>query len=930
MTNPPPSAQLQKRLQTTRNASLATGIIFALIAVFSTISTILTGLHSYSGIVLTIIVALVGFLGVYLASRQSLVGGYILLGVILAGAATMPVIAQGQGISLAILMSIIIASLSARILQGRWAVGVTVTGILLGFIVILVDLFAPNFGVPNDPAVTNVIAAAATLLYGGEILRNYSQYNLRNKLLIAFIGAAIFPLGVVGFTSNQSALSLIQNLTQSELSSLANTQAQQIDSSLTRERDVVYTQAKQGELLDFMNLTTAQKRQPENASRMVTILTDYYKRDPIFIRSYAMLNTLGEVVLSSSPEENGISENSYPHFTKVAQSSLPYVSPVYFFEGKPAVFYISAPINNENGDLEGVLRVEYDALLLQSLLQNVAPSNPEYIAAIVDAETFARLAYSGDRTLLYKSYLGTTEEAAVWGWQSQNRLPAGEISAILTPNEDIVQGLPRLDEEPFISPYSPTLKNSTIATGKSLQVQQWVLLTGASQNILYAPAEEQTRQTTLFSIAGVLAAAIISLVVAIYITRPVQELAKITEQVSGGNLHIRANIPGGDEISQLAQSFNGMTSELQQTLTNLEDTIQQRTRELEEETRKNQKRASLLQDTAEASRRIGREQDIQKLLPLAADLIARTFHLHHVGIFLIDAERRYAVLEASNSSAGQKMITEEFRMELNANSATGYAALTGKPILGEENNPHAQAQTRSQILLPLLVRGSTIGVLDLQSQTPNTFETEDTEALMVLADQVAITIEHARLLRQTQEALNIAQNVTQTYIRQEWSSLAKRKSNLSYLHSVTGGKTLPPQQASQEVELVLRHGSIIKKDKTNNHTERAILAIPIRTGEQTIGAIRIQSQTDNREWNADEINVARTIAERLSLALENARLVENSQKQASKERTIGEISAKISAATNIDNILQVAVQELGNMLSGSDVFIQFQGPAEEN
>jgi len=930
MTNPPPPAELTQRLQTTRNTCLVTGGIFLVISVYSTISTIQTGLNSFGGIILTIIVALVAFFGAYLTTRQSLAGGYILIGVILAGATTMPVLAQGQGVALAILVSIIVASLSAYLLRGRWALGVTIAGIIIGIAIILVDLFAPNFGIANDPSVTNIIAAIASLLYGGMIVKNYSQYTLRNKLLIAFVGAAVFPLGVVGVSSNQSALQLIESLTRSEISSLALTQAQQVDNHLTRERDVIYTQAKQSEFAAFMKLTAAQKLLPENSSRISLLLTNNYKRDPIFIRSYALLNTLGEVVLSSSPEENGTEEKDLPDFSIVSQNSTPYISPVYFFKGKPAVFYISAPINTEDGTLVGILRVEYDALLLQNLLDSVSSPSPEYVAAIVDAETYARLAYAGDRTLLYKSYLDYEEEAAVLGWQAKNRLPAGKPDEILTPNADIVQGLPNLAKQPFITPYSPTIKNDTIATGKPLPVQNWVPLTGASQNILYAPAEEQTRQTTLFSLGGVLLSAIIGVFVAFYITRPVQELAKVTEQISQGNLHIRANLPGGDEISQLAQSFNGMTSQLQQTLTNLESTITERTRELEEETRKNQKRARLLQNTAEVSRRVGREQDIQKLLPLAADLISRSFQLHHVGIFLIDTDRHYAVLEASNSSAGQKMIMEEYRMELNANSAVGYATLTGKPILGEENNPNALAQTRSQILLPMLVRGSTIGALDLQSTATHFFESDDIEALMVLADQVAIAIEHARLLRQTQEALNIAQNVTQTYIRQEWAALVARKPNLSYLHTVTGGKTVPPQQASQEVELVLRHGSIIKKDKTNNYTERAILAIPIRMGEQTIGAIRIQSQSNNREWNADEINVARTIAERLSLALENARLVENSQRRATKERTIGNISAKISAANSIDSIVQVAVQELGSMLSGSDVFIQFQGPVEED
>jgi GAF domain-containing protein len=65
------------------------------------------------------------------------------------------------------------------------------------------------------------------------------------------------------------------------------------------------------------------------------------------------------------------------------------------------------------------------------------------------------------------------------------------------------------------------------------------------------------------------------------------------------------------------------------------------------------------------------------------------------------------------------------------------------------------------------------------------------------------------------------------------------------------------------------------------------------------------------------------VAERVALAVENARLLESSQNQASKERIIGEISTKISAATSMDNILKTAVGELGNIIPDTDIFIQF-------
>ena len=70
-------------------------------------------------------------------------------------------------------------------------------------------------------------------------------------------------------------------------------------------------------------------------------------------------------------------------------------------------------------------------------------------------------------------------------------------------------------------------------------------------------------------------------------------------------------------------------------------------------------------------------------------------------------------------------------------------------------------------------------------------------------------------------------------------------------------------------------------------------------------------------------------ADRLSTALENVRLLEDSLQRATKERLISEITAKISSSISVRNVLQTAVEELGRALPGSDVSIRFQTPEGE-
>ncbi|NTV83883.1 MAG: hypothetical protein HGA23_06220, partial [Bacteroidales bacterium] len=64
--------------------------------------------------------------------------------------------------------------------------------------------------------------------------------------------------------------------------------------------------------------------------------------------------------------------------------------------------------------------------------------------------------------------------------------------------------------------------------------------------------------------------------------------------------------------------------------------------------------------------------------------------------------------------------------------------------------------------------------------------------------------------------------------------------------------------------------------------------------------------------------------ERLSLALENARLIQESQRQVIKEQRISEVTGKIGSSINLKNVLQTAVEELARAMPGSEVIIDFE------
>jgi GAF domain-containing protein len=217
--------------------------------------------------------------------------------------------------------------------------------------------------------------------------------------------------------------------------------------------------------------------------------------------------------------------------------------------------------------------------------------------------------------------------------------------------------------------------------------------------------------------------------------------------------------------------------------------------------------------------------------------------------------------------------------------------------------------------------------LDVQNLKPGAFTESDANTLSILADQIAIAIENARLFGQTQQAREEAEGLYTQFMSTEWKAFLQRESSIGYHQSITGGKPLDTLVESDDINEALQKGTVVLTDGNDGRLPPS-LAIPVRLRGQTIGVLNIKAPTRNRKWNQDEINLAQAVSDRLALALDNARLLHESQRRAVKEAKIGEVTTKIGASINMRNVLQTAVEELGRALPGSEVIIQFQDTQE--
>jgi GAF domain-containing protein len=263
------------------------------------------------------------------------------------------------------------------------------------------------------------------------------------------------------------------------------------------------------------------------------------------------------------------------------------------------------------------------------------------------------------------------------------------------------------------------------------------------------------------------------------------------------------------------------------------------------------------------------------------------------------------------------MLARQHKLRLNANSIVGYVTSRGKPRIALDvgtdsvffNNPDLP-DTRSEMALPLRIGGRVIGALDVQSSKPNVFTNEDIVTLAVLADQVAIAIENTRLFGEARRALVESELTFGRYIKQEWNAFSSQAKNTAYIFD--GISTVPMQSRSQpeKVKTLMQTGRLSLEKDTNDIT------VPIKFRGQTVGFLDVRSKKGNRQWTRDEITMLESAAERAALALENARLVESAQRRATRERAIGEISSRIGTVSDVDAIMQTAIEELGRRLNG--------------
>jgi signal transduction histidine kinase/DNA-binding response OmpR family regulator/HAMP domain-containing protein len=450
-------------------------------------------------------------------------------------------------------------------------------------------------------------------------------------------------------------------------------------------------------------------------------------------------------------------------------------------------------------------------------------------------------------------------------------------------------------------------------------------------------------------LAAVTLAGIIALALNRSITRNVVALTRTAGELQRGNLAVRAEIDSGDELGQLADSFNAMAVRMHALVGNLEQEVSERTADLTEANvqlqQVNQERERLLAEERQ------RADELEALRTTLADITAE---LELPALLQAIIERATSLLSATGGELGlYDDVSQEIRILVCHNmgkdyvgtrialgeGAMGRVAQTGEPlIIGDYQTwegraaQYAGSSLHGGLTAPLMVGIRLVGAIGVADADPQRqFGPADLHMLKLFANQAAIAIENARLFEAEQRRADQFQVVSEVGRRMTsilpvdkllWEIARLVRETLGYylvgIGLIEGDEVVfkagsgavwempqfqPPRIKVRQEGItgwVAHHGEPLLVPDLSQESRyfglpeasemKSELAVPLKTKERVIGVLHAQSDRLNA-FDESDLAVLQALAHQAAIAIENSRLYDHAQQEIS-ERARAEEEAR--------------------------------------
>ena len=402
----------------------------------------------------------------------------------------------------------------------------------------------------------------------------------------------------------------------------------------------------------------------------------------------------------------------------------------------------------------------------------------------------------------------------------------------------------------------PSVVSAAQVTSTDSEVQAgiknlgWQVVVSQTQADNLAPIRKQTQSTIVIVLIILVISALAGLFLAQLLSNPIVRLTAVAEQIAEGNNAVQAKVESTDEIGKLASTFNSMTAQLREFIGSLEQRVAERTESLEL--------------AAEVGRSVSQVRALDVMLKNATEIIRSRFDLYYVQIYLADPTQTSLLLFSGTGKVGAELLSRSHRLPLNTSSINGRAATEKKSVVITDTTASATFRpnpllpnTRSEMAVPLLVGDKVVGVLDLQSEQANALNREILTAFEALAGQLAIAIQNANLLAETNQARAEVEAQARRLVRTNWTD---------YMDAI---------HKPEETGFVFEQNQISAMTKDKTIKENSLVA-PISVTGETLGNLVVEMGAQSQGARTSEL--VNTIALQVAQHIENLRLLESAER----------------------------------------------------
>ncbi len=413
-----------------------------------------------------------------------------------------------------------------------------------------------------------------------------------------------------------------------------------------------------------------------------------------------------------------------------ARQGLTFFGQVYFVRDSEPYMTLAVPIERFPGSVVGVLQAEVNLRYIWEIVRDINVGKAGY-AYIVSR--------SGD--IIAHPDIGLVLQRRKADHLDQVKAALRPAPTIQKPESTVARSL---NGEKVLSSYTflPSL--------------DWAVIIERPLEEAYEPLYASLLRTSALLLIGLGIALMASVYVARRVVRPLHTLRQGVERIGSGDLRYRLELKTGDEIELLADEFNKMTVQLQESYANLEQKVEARTRELSEA-------LGEVRALSEVGQAVSSTLDLETVL---TTIVARAVQLSGTNggvVYEYDEVGQQLHLRASHRMEEELVAALRLAPIRLGEGAVGQAAMTRVPvqvadILDEREYTATRLRLdlarigyRSVLAVPLIREERIVGGLVVWRREPGSFSTEVVDLLQTFAAQSVLPIQNARLFREIQE-----------------------------------------------------------------------------------------------------------------------------------------------------------------------------------